>query len=161
MATDPIGPFPLSTYWDNVPMGGHGTCMPPMPRGAKDKAFESRVVTVSENGFDPGAYTRSGALVVPRGSRRGEDLPCGEISCGVADVLVPSTEKVLRVDRFASEALAAPVWYADPYTAIGWCDFTDVTWNSVHGGHVRIAATLKNWSENRKRLLLLRVWVAV
>jgi hypothetical protein len=159
MATDPVGPFPLSAYWEKLPIGGHGSCMPPMPVDAKDKAFEN-IVTVQENGFDPGKRRRDGALVIPGGSRRGEDLPCGEIACGTAVVVVPAAEHVVRVDRFASEAIANPVWYSDPYTTIGWCNFTDVAWTTLPSGETRITATLKNWSENRRRLLLLRVWVA-
>ncbi len=160
MPTDPVGPFPLHAHWNEIPLGGTGTCMPSVPAGAKDKALDSRITTVAANGFDPGVRRRDGAMVVPRGSRRGEDLPCGEISCGHAEVVVPAVEKVVRVERYASEALPSPVWYADPYVAIGWCQFTDVAWNSLPNGDVKISTGLKNWSEDRRRLLLLRVWVA-
>jgi hypothetical protein len=159
MATDPVGPFPMSKYWDTIPIGGYGGCMPPMPPDAKDKTFD-KLITVQENGFDPGVRRRDGALVVPSGSRREEDLLCGEIICGTATVVVPATESVVRVDRFASEAIANPIWYSDPYTTIGWCAFTDVAWVTLSTGETAISATLKNWSENRRRLLLLRVWVA-
>lgn len=159
MATDPIGPFPLSEYWNSIPLGGYGGCMPPMPTNAKDKTFDA-LITIPANGFDPGYRRRDGALVVPRGSRRGEDLSCDEIVCGTATVVVPATERPLRVDRFASEAIANPIWYSDPYTTIGWCGFIDVGWQTLPTGETHISATLKNWSEDRRRLLLVRVWVA-
>ena len=157
MATDPVGPFPLSDYWDTLPFGGYPGCVPLMPPGASDQALES-ITVVAANGFDPGKRTRSGDMVLD-GSRRGEDLPCGEISCGTAEVIVPTGKVVLRVDRFASEAVPNPNWQADPYTTIGWCGFTDLTRRTLPSGDLQIRATLKNWSEDRVRQLLLRVWL--
>ena len=159
MATDPVGPFPLHAYWERIPFGGYETCYPPNPPGAKDETYVSQVATVPANGFDPGVSRRDGTRIV-FGSRRGEELPCGEISCGHAEVVVPSVERVVRVVRFASEALAAPIWHIDPYATIGWCDFAGVKWDTTPANDVRITVTLKNWSENRARLLFVRVWVA-
>lgn len=159
MQDDPVGPFPLAAHWDAAPLGGFASCMPPRPPGASDLALE-KITTVKENGFDPGRHTRDGVLLIPSGSRRGEDLGCDEIACGHVDLVVPSDRKVLRVERYASEALAQPIWHADPYVSIGWCQFTDVSWMTLRSGGVRITVGLKNWSEHRKRLLMVRVWVA-
>ena len=112
-------------------------------------------------GFDPGILRRDGALVVPSGSRRVEDLLCGEISCGSCTLTIPVGKKVVRLDRFASETIPNPIWYLDPYMTIGWCNFADVQWQTLPSGVTEIVVTLKNWGENRARLPLAGAWLEI
>jgi hypothetical protein len=138
-------------------VGSHG-CVLPRPVGARDLAYEATVL-VPRNGFDPGERTRDGTVLIVRGSRKGEDLPCGEISCATASVVIPAGLEPLRIDRYASEANGIPAWYADPYLAIGWCNFEKVLVEPLPSREWRVSVTLKNWSENRDRLLRVVVWV--
>ena len=157
---DPVGPFPLHALWKNLAVAGSQGCLLPPPVGARDRSYE-KTELVPRNGFDPGERTRDGTVLLIKGSRKGEDLPCGEISCGTATVIIPAGLEPLRIDRYASEGNGIPAWYADPYLAIGWCAFERVLVEPLPTREWRISVTLKNWSENRDRLVKVVVWVRI
>jgi len=95
---------------------------------------------------------------------KGEEFACGQwdgrkhVECKTVTVTIPRGKKVFSTRRFARE-LFNTTWYADPYAAMGWCDWTAMNTSTLADGRTEIVLTFKNWSHDRTRRFRLEVWV--
>jgi len=49
-------------------------------------------------------------------------------------------------------------WVVDPYANLGWIDWIDGGVSTAFDGRVRVWSRVKNWSENRNRVIRVRAY---
>jgi hypothetical protein len=117
------------------------------------------------DGADPEPYVAEDEVPDTGGQHvKGEEFACGQrigqkhVECRTVTVTIPKDKKVFSARRFARE-LFNTTWYADPYPAMGWCDWTAMNTSTLADGRTEISLTIKNWSHDRTRRFRLEVWV--
>lgn len=117
------------------------------------------------DGADPEPYFEEDEVPDTGGQHvKGEEFACGQwsgqkhVECKTVTVTIPSGKKVFSTRRFARE-LFNTTWYADPYAAMGWCDWSAMSTSTLADGRTEIVLTFKNWSHDRTRRFRLEVWV--